>query len=146
MQTLRETTISAISNSSSRDYNSNSKTRNPFDVVILDYKMPRKDGMQVAKEIQTANPSQRMIFASAFVKETLIEAIKELKHPVELMQKPFGPKALADRVEDRNAYYQLKKLFAKVKRINENDFENPDQEQIKDILECLMEIQKQDRF
>ena len=43
----------------------------PYDVVVLDYKMPGKDGMEVAKEILTINPDQRIIFASAYVKETL---------------------------------------------------------------------------
>jgi YesN/AraC family two-component response regulator len=33
--------------------------------------MPGKDGMEVAKEILTINPDQRIIFASAYFKETL---------------------------------------------------------------------------
>ncbi|HJT47015.1 MAG TPA: response regulator, partial [Nitrososphaeraceae archaeon] len=45
----------------------------PFDAVILDYKMPKINGMQVAKEILAINPHQRIIFASAYVKETLID-------------------------------------------------------------------------
>jgi CheY-like chemotaxis protein len=40
-----------------------------FDALILDYKMPKKDGLQVAKEILEINPEQRIIFASAYVKE-----------------------------------------------------------------------------
>ncbi|MDQ3967915.1 MAG: hypothetical protein M3275_05910 [Thermoproteota archaeon] len=36
-------------------------------VVILDYKMPKKDGLRVAKEILDMNPEQRIIFASAYV-------------------------------------------------------------------------------
>jgi CheY-like chemotaxis protein len=50
---------------------STSSTKSPFDVVELDYKMPGKDGMEVAKEILTINPDQRIIFASAYFKETL---------------------------------------------------------------------------
>jgi CheY-like chemotaxis protein len=55
----------------------------PFDAVILDYMMPRKDGMQVAKEILEMNPKQRIIFASAYVEETLEDAVKQLKQVVE---------------------------------------------------------------
>src|SRR5918912_1820891 len=67
-----------------------------FDVVILDYKMPKINGMEVAKEILAVNPHQRIIFASAYVKETLIDSIQQLNQIVELLQKPFGPDALAD--------------------------------------------------
>lgn len=56
----------------------------PFDVVVLDYRMPKKDGLQVAKEILKLNPKQRIIFASAYVKETLVESVKQLNQVVEL--------------------------------------------------------------
>src|SRR5918911_5427322 len=62
----------------------------PFDVVILDHKMPKIDGVQVAEEILAVNPHQRIIFASAYVKETLTDSIRKLKQVVELMQKPFN--------------------------------------------------------
>src|ERR1051325_8692869 len=45
----------------------------PFDVVILDYRMPKKDGMEVAREIIGAEPGQRIIFVSAYVLSTLEE-------------------------------------------------------------------------
>ena len=41
-----------------------------YDAIVLDYKMPKIDGMEVAKEILAVNPHQRIIFASANVKET----------------------------------------------------------------------------
>jgi CheY-like chemotaxis protein len=114
----------------------------PYDAVVLDYRMPKKDGLQVAKEILAANPSQRIIFASAYVKETLRESVKELRQVVELMQKPFLPEALVDVVEDIEAYPELKKLFVNVRKMTESDFENPSPDQIKDILEGLKKIQK----
>jgi CheY-like chemotaxis protein len=114
----------------------------PYDAVVLDYRMPKKDGLQAAKEILGSNPSQRIIFASAYVKETLRESVKELRQVVELMQKPFLPEALADVVEDTEAYPELKKLFVNVRNMTESDFENPSPDQIKDILEGLKKIQK----
>ena len=114
----------------------------PYDAVVLDYRMPKKDGLQVAKEILESNPSQRIIFASAYVKETLKESVKELRQVVELMQKPFLPETLVDVVEDTEAYPELKKLFANVRNMTENDFENPSPDLIKDMLEGLKKIQK----
>ena len=61
----------------------------PYDVVLLDYKMPLVDGLEVAKEIIRLNPQQRIIFASAYVKETLMDSVRELNQVTELIQKPF---------------------------------------------------------
>ena len=103
--------------SSNKNMKPNSNLRNsrptdatPFDVVVLDYKMPRKDGMEVTKEILTLNPDQRIIFASAYVKETLENSVKELKRVVELMQKPFEIQAFVDTIEDKQVYEELKRL------------------------------------
>jgi CheY-like chemotaxis protein len=52
--------------------------------------MPGMNGMDVAKEILEVSPHQRIIFASAYVEETLEESVKQLKQVVELMQKPFS--------------------------------------------------------
>ena len=104
--------------------------------------MPKKDGLKVAKEIIALNASQRIIFASAFVKETLRESVKELRQVVELMQKPFLPQALVDVVEDKEAYPELKRLFASVKKMSETDFENPTPDQIREIFDSLKRIQK----
>lgn len=34
----------------------------PFDTVILDYRMPERDGLEIAKEILAINSRQRIIF------------------------------------------------------------------------------------
>jgi CheY-like chemotaxis protein len=82
----------------------------PFDVVVLDYKMPRIDGMEVAKEILAVNQHQRIIFASAYVKETLLDSVKQLKQSVELLQKPFGRDILIYTIEKKEIYSELQEL------------------------------------
>jgi CheY-like chemotaxis protein len=117
----------------------NSSSSSAFDAVILDYRIPRKDGIEVAKEILEINPKQRIIFASAYVRETLVDAVKQLKRVVELMQKPFDANALVDTVEDKEVYENLKNLMISVRRIHDGE---PTQMQIKDLLENLKKIQK----
>ncbi|HET7148611.1 MAG TPA: response regulator [Candidatus Nitrosopolaris sp.] len=82
----------------------------PFDVVVIDYKMPQIDGIQVAKEILAVNQHQRIIFASAYVKETLLDSVKQLIRPVELLQKPFGQDTLVYAIEKKEIYSELQKL------------------------------------
>ena len=112
-----------------------------FDLVILDYKMPKKDGLQAAKEILEINPDQRIIFASAYVVETLAESVKDLKRVVELMQKPFSMSALVDTVENREAYEGLKMLMATTGGIIK-DSDNPSSDQIRELFEALRKVQK----
>jgi CheY-like chemotaxis protein len=73
----------------------------PFDVIILDYKMADMNGLEVAKEILGINPHQRIIFASAYVKQTVLDSVKQLNQPVESLQKPFGEEQLIYAVEKK---------------------------------------------
>jgi predicted transcriptional regulator/FixJ family two-component response regulator len=123
--------------------NSAAYTANPFDVVILDYKMPKINGMDVAKEMLELVPEQRIIFASAFVKDTLLESIKKLGQVVELMQKPFDAKALIDTVEDREIQESLKRLAS---NINQVDTDDPESEPIKELFGAVRLIQKARTF
>ena len=111
----------------------------PFDAVVLDYRMPKKDGMEVAKEILIANPHQRIIFASAYVKDTLVDSVKELKQVVELMQKPFELDSLVDTIEDKEIYAGLEKLNVGVQQIRDLD---PTHEQIRDLVQGLSKVMK----
>jgi CheY-like chemotaxis protein len=86
-----------------------------------DYKMPGKDGMEVAREILTINPDQRIIFASAYVKETLENSVKELKRVVELLQKPFEIQAFIDTIEDKQVYEELKKIMINIRAIDDDN-------------------------
>ena len=111
----------------------------PFDVVLLDYKMPRINGLEVAKEILAVNSHQRIIFASAYVKETLESSIKQLKQLVELIQKPFTIMKLIDTIEDKEVYAELQKLNVDIDIVRALV---PTHEQIIDLLERLRKIQK----
>lgn len=133
------------------NYDSRKQNRPPFDVVILDYRIPQKDGLQVAKEILELNSNQRIIFASAYVRETLEDSVKELKRVVELLQKPFVPDMLVDTIEDKEAQEGLKMLMMNLRKPanqegndkdNKSDDDEPSLEQITDLFEGLRKIQK----
>jgi CheY-like chemotaxis protein len=82
----------------------------PYDAVVVDYKMPQIDGIQVAKEILAVNQHQRIIFASAYIKETLLDSVKQLNRSVELLQKPFGQDTLVYTIEKKEIYSELQRL------------------------------------
>jgi len=69
-----------------------------FDLVILDHKMPRMRGLDVAKEILELNPKQRILLVTAHVQEMMKDA-RKLPSEVELMSKPFPSLAMIRQVE-----------------------------------------------
>jgi len=116
-----------------------SESATPFDIVILDYQLPKKNGMDVAKIILDKNPKQRILFASAYVEDTLKDSIKELKQIVELLQKPFSLKTLLDVIEDTNIFKELEKLNVDIKNLKDLE---PTHSQIRDYLSILKTLQK----
>jgi CheY-like chemotaxis protein len=135
--------IRSLDNSSTKTNNVVNTSTTLYDVVILDYSMPGMNGMEVAKEILNADPRQRIIFASAYVRDTLEHSVKELKQVVELMQKPFTLKQLTDTVEDTLAFDELKELNVDADRIKGEDLTHA---QIFDLLARLRRIQKNRTF
>lgn len=89
---------------------SDNEQQHVFDAVILDYKMPRLNGIEVAKEIIKINPRQRIIISSAHSREALFHSRKELEKLVELVQKPFDLHTLIDTIENRLFYSELQSL------------------------------------
>jgi DNA-binding response OmpR family regulator len=111
----------------------------PFDAVILDYRMPKKDGMEVAREILAVEPKQRILFASAYVLETLVDSVKSLHQVVELIQKPFELDPFVDLIEDKGIYSELEELNVNAKKIKDL---NPTHQQVQDLLKGLKKLQK----
>ena len=72
----------------------------PIDLVLLDFSMPKKDGLEVASEILSLFPSQRILFVTAFGEEATQESMKELDICIEAIQKPVDLEALAAMIEE----------------------------------------------
>lgn len=110
----------------------------PYDLVILDYRMPKLDGLGAAREILKLCPDQRIIFASAYVAETLREAAKDLHQIVEMIQKPFGLDHLVEVVEDSEVYRQLATLNVGVKELKDH---NLSMSELVDLLAGVKKLQ-----
>jgi len=116
----------------------------PFDVVVLDYKMPRKNGLEVAKQILEWTPDQRIIFASAYVEETLQDSVRQLEQVVELIQKPFNVDVLVEVIEDLEIFKSVKKLSRMVRQVK--DVNNPTPREIKELLKAAAKAHKEKTF
>ena len=107
----------------------------PFDIVLLDYKMPRRDGLEVAKEILAVNPRQRIMFASAYLDESKIET--ELTSDVKLLSKPLSNELLINVIEDQQIYSELEKIGINTREIRAANFSHT---QLSELLKTLKEI------
>ena len=73
----------------------------PFDVVLIDNNMPKKNGVEVAKEILERSPKQRIIFASAYNIGSILNAPGILMESVEILQKPFSLNTMIVKIQAR---------------------------------------------
>ena len=82
-----------------------------YDLVILDHKMPRMSGTDVAKEIVDMNPKQRILFVTGHVKD-MMKDVRKIGERIELLQKPFPVNAMIRQVEGVNGRW-IKKMIEK---------------------------------
>lgn len=111
----------------------------PFDVVILDYMMPRKNGLQTAQEILSLNPNQRIIFASAYLEGTILKAAKQLGRIIEVIKKPFPLNELIDLIENKEMFQQLEKLNVNIQNLKQIKTNHGS---MKVYLEALLMLEK----
>jgi two-component system cell cycle response regulator CpdR len=76
-----------------KQYQLASQRNTPFDIVILDYRMPRMDGRTAALEILAINPCQTIIMITAFSRG--LSDFSGLEK-VQVLQKPFELENLGD--------------------------------------------------
>ncbi|MGH9911570.1 MAG: response regulator, partial [Nitrososphaeraceae archaeon] len=88
------------------------------------------------------NPHQRIIFASAYVRDVLMEAVRQLRQLVELVQKPFNERQFLEILEDAEVYQELRKLDVDINQIKLGQFRH---EQLRKLLEILKELGRRAR-
>ena len=72
--------------------------RKPFDVVLMDFAMPKMSGIDVVKGIMGLCPTQRIVFCTAFGKD-LVREVPEFEKGVEILEKPVSLAQLLNVVE-----------------------------------------------
>jgi CheY-like chemotaxis protein len=70
----------------------------PFDLVLLDHKMPKKTGARAAKEILAKNPHQKILFITGYQRWALEDESDDLIDKIILLEKPFTLSQLERKV------------------------------------------------
>ncbi|HEY7109338.1 MAG TPA: response regulator [Nitrososphaeraceae archaeon] len=109
----------------------------PYDAVLLDYILPDIDGLEVAKEILTLNPRQRIIILSTHASEILSQVSDWTKIPVEVLEKSVSITVLVDTVEDVALFELLKKFDLDIGVFKKCAFSH---EQLRELVDILRSI------
>jgi CheY-like chemotaxis protein len=67
---------------------------NSFDIALLDYNMPGRDGLQLAAELKAANPSMPIAIVSANHQDEIVARAKAIG--ASFLQKPLTQNALRE--------------------------------------------------
>jgi len=92
----------------------------PYDVVVIDYLMPVKDGLSLAKEILEKCPEQRIIFVTGHGPKLLSE-LNDFDGQVEVLIKPIPLTTLIARIENKRQKEIAKKLYLGLKKWERDD-------------------------
>ena len=92
----------------------------PYDVVVVDYLMPVKDGLTLTKEILKICPDQRIIFVTGHGPKLLPE-LNDFDGQVEVLTKPIALTTLIARIENTRQKDIAKKLYLGLKKCDKDD-------------------------
>ncbi len=98
----------------------NENRSTPYDVVVVDYLMPVKDGLTLAKEILKKCPQQRIIFVTGHGPKLLPE-LNDLDGQVEVLTKPISLTSLIARIENKRQKDIAKKMYSELKEWKKGD-------------------------
>ena len=113
----------------------NEKRLTPYDVVVIDYLMPVKDGLSLTKEILKKCPNQRIIIVTAHGPKLLPRLI-ELESQVEVLNKPIPLTTLIARIENKKQKETAKKMYSALKKWHKSEIITPRKINLDKYLLC----------
>jgi CheY-like chemotaxis protein len=78
-------------------YRTGLNTNSSFDLVILDHRMPRKNGIEVANEIVTMAPFQKLLMITAYA--GVLDPVQKPEN-MKIMSKPFDVDELVSVIKE----------------------------------------------
>ena len=120
---------------------------NPWDIVLVDIKMPRMDGMELQKHIKKIDSTILVIIITAYATvDTAVEAMKE--GAFDYLSKPVDPDKLSilirNAVNQRRLMAENIQLRQKVEELSLQDEIAGESPQIKKIQEMIDTVAKTD--
>ncbi|HEX9677461.1 response regulator [Nitrososphaera sp.] len=112
----------------------------PFDVVVMDHRMPKMDGVKAAGVIIELRPNQRIIFITACARETLKASVQEIGQVVSILEKPFEPILLAKVIEDIFTFKDLAEINKLLKVMYHNTCSEVQITQLHSLLKTIQKI------
>lgn len=119
---------------------------NPPDIVILDYRLPGKDGLEVLKELKEIEPNLPVIMMTAYgTVETAVKAMKSgaydyIEKPVDLIKLQF----MINKLLEREQLRQEIKYHRELSKIEERDGFIGKSPAVRKILERVQTLVKYD--
>jgi nitrogen-specific signal transduction histidine kinase len=71
----------------------------PIALLMTDIVMPGMSGAELAREASRLRPEMRVLYMSGYANDALDDFVSGMSEPVHLIQKPFGTRALVDKIK-----------------------------------------------
>jgi len=118
---------------------------NPWDIVLVDLKMPRMDGLELMERIKEIKPEIQIVIITAYATvHTAVEAIK--KGAYDYLVKPFNPEEISLLIKRLIASQQLIKEISYLRKELKKQYQFHDliskSNKMQEVFELALTISK----